>query len=97
MYNKKYYKVSYFTSLSDGYLLECSMEIEQPNRRKKTVEKLQDLFMDFVKSCKIKEEQAFIIMLLLSLVLGIVPTFSFWKDFRERVEIILFLFLFFIV
>lgn len=55
MHNKKYYKLSYFADLGDEFLLECSMEVEEPNRRKKMLEKLKSLFVRFVKSCKIKE------------------------------------------
>lgn len=56
MWNKKVYKLSYFADLGKGNLLECSMEVKEPNRRKNLVKKLLSLFMDFVTSCKIKEK-----------------------------------------
>ena len=38
-------------SFDDDEILECSMEVHQPNRRKKVDEKLTALFQQFALSC----------------------------------------------
>lgn len=52
MKNKSVHKISYFLQMADDLLLECSMEVYQPNKRKKTDEKLSILFEQFALSCK---------------------------------------------
>lgn len=52
MKNKSVHKISYFLQITDNLLLECGMEVHQPNKRKKTDEKLSDLFEQFALSCK---------------------------------------------
>ena len=52
MKNKSVHKISYFLQMADDLLLECSMEVHQPNKRKKTDEKLSNLFEQFALSCK---------------------------------------------
>jgi len=52
MNNKSVHKISYFLQITDDLLLECGMEVHQPNKRKKTDEKLSDLFEQFALSCK---------------------------------------------
>ena len=50
--NKNIHKVSYFLKIDDSEILECSLEVHNPNMRKKTDEKLRDLFYTFAGSCK---------------------------------------------
>ena len=52
MSNKSVHKISYFLQMADDLLLECGMEVHQPNKRKKTDEKLSNLFEQFALSCK---------------------------------------------
>lgn len=54
MRNKEVHKLSYFLQMSDDLLLECSMELHQPNRRKRTDEKLVTLLNAFALSCKLE-------------------------------------------
>lgn len=51
MKNKSVHKISYYLQIDDDEILECSMEVHQPNRRKKVDEKLTSLFKDFALSC----------------------------------------------
>lgn len=51
MKNKSVHKISYYLQIDDDEILECSMEVHQPNRRKKVDEKLTALFQDFALSC----------------------------------------------
>lgn len=50
--NKDTHKVSYFLKIDDNEIFECSLEVNKPNMRKKTDEKLRDIFNAFAKSCK---------------------------------------------
>ena len=52
--NKKMYRIAYFSKLDDGTVLECCMEITEPAKKKKLVEKLPALFEEFASVCKIK-------------------------------------------
>lgn len=54
MKNKEVHKISYLIQRSEDELLECSMEVHQPNRRKKLDEKLVNLFEEFVLNCNWK-------------------------------------------
>lgn len=51
MKNKSVHKISYYLQIDDDEILECSMEVHQPNRRKKVDEKLTALFQQFALSC----------------------------------------------
>ena len=51
MKNKAVHKISYYLQIDEDEILECSMEVHQPNRRKKVDEKLTFLFQDFALSC----------------------------------------------
>lgn len=53
--NKKVHKTSYLLQMEDDLLLECSMEVYMPYRRKKLDEKLIKIFDEFSLSCKIKD------------------------------------------
>ncbi len=52
--NKTIHKVSYFTQQNKELLLECSMEVFQPGKRKKLDEKLSELFEEFAGRCRRK-------------------------------------------
>lgn len=52
MRNKDTHKISYFLQLEEDLILECGMDVHQPNRRKKLDEKLVDMFREFILSCK---------------------------------------------
>ncbi|MBR6628241.1 MAG: hypothetical protein IKL04_09790, partial [Lachnospiraceae bacterium] len=52
MLNKNVHKISYLMQSEEDLLLECSMELHQPGRRKKLDEKLTTLFEEFVRNCK---------------------------------------------
>ncbi len=51
MKNKSVHKISYYLQIDEYEILECSMEVHQPNRRKKVDEKLTALFQNFAISC----------------------------------------------
>ena len=53
MKNKHTHKISYLLRQDEDLLLECGMDVHQPNRRKKLDENLIELFKEFVLSCKI--------------------------------------------
>lgn len=53
MRNKDSHKISYILRQEEDLLLECGMEVHSPNRRKKTDEKLEKMFEEFVLSCKL--------------------------------------------
>lgn len=53
MTNKKMYRIAYFTSCRDGLVLECCMEVVNPSKKKKLIEKLSTLFEEFVLNCKL--------------------------------------------
>ena len=50
--NKHTHKISYLLRQDEDLLLECGMDVHQPNRRKKLDENLIELFKEFVLSCK---------------------------------------------
>lgn len=50
--NKNMHKISYFMPQSKNLMLECSMEVFQPGKRKKLDEKIVPLFEIFAKECK---------------------------------------------
>lgn len=52
MRNKKTHRISYLTRLEEDLLLECGMEVEYPNRRKKTDARLAKMFEDFAGNCR---------------------------------------------
>lgn len=52
MTNKKMYRIAYFTSCKDGLVLECCMEVVNPSKKKKLIEKLPALFEEFALNCK---------------------------------------------
>lgn len=52
MRNKKTHRISYLTQLEEDLLLECGMEVEYPNRRKKTDARLAKMFEDFAGDCR---------------------------------------------
>ena len=52
MRNKNTHKISYLLQMGEDLLLECGMDVHQPNRRKKLDEKLVELFGEFALSCK---------------------------------------------
>lgn len=49
--NKDCHKISYFLQTAEDLLLECGMQVHQPNRRKKLDEKLAALFEEFASGC----------------------------------------------
>lgn len=51
MRNQDCHKISCFLQTSEDLLLECGMQVHQPNRRKKLDEKLAVLFEEFALSC----------------------------------------------
>jgi hypothetical protein len=57
MKNKSVHKISYYLQIDEDEILECSMEVHQPNRRKKVDEKLTTLFQDFVLSCNFTSQK----------------------------------------
>ena len=52
--NKTTHKISYFLRQEEDLLLECTMEVYQPGKRKKLVEKLSVLFEEFALECRFK-------------------------------------------
>lgn len=57
MKNKKTHKISYFLQMEEDLILECGMDVHQPNRRKKLDEKLEYLFQEFAMNCKKSEKE----------------------------------------
>ena len=53
--NKKVHRISYFLQQEEALLLECAMELSQPEKRKKLAETLPELFEKFVRECRRKE------------------------------------------
>lgn len=53
MKNKDKHKISYIFQMEEDLLLECGMDVHQPNRRKKLDEKLVELFKEFTLNCKL--------------------------------------------
>lgn len=51
MRSRSIHKTSYFLQMGEDLLLECGMHVYQPNRRKKTDEKLAAKFEKFASSC----------------------------------------------
>lgn len=52
MRNKATHKISYLLQMEKDLLLECGMDVHQPNRRKKLDENLSALFEEFTLECK---------------------------------------------
>ena len=52
MKNKKCHRISYLMQMDEDSLLECTMDLSQPGKRKKLDEKLSALFEEFAFSCK---------------------------------------------
>ena len=52
MRNKQHHRISYLLKKEEDFLLECTMDVVQPNRRKKTDEKLALQFEKFVEGCQ---------------------------------------------
>ena len=55
MKNKSVHKISYYRQIDEDEILECSMEVHQPNRRKKVDEKLTTMFQEFALSCVLND------------------------------------------
>ena len=55
MRNKKVHRVSYLLQMDEDLLLDCSMCVTYPNRRKKVDERLSKAFEKFALSCKLKK------------------------------------------
>ncbi len=53
MRNKDCHKISCFLQTAEDLLLECGMQVHQPNRRKKLDEKLVALFEEFALGCSL--------------------------------------------
>ena len=56
MKNKDIHKISHFLQIEEDLLLECSMEVHSPNKRKKLDEDLTKLFAEFAGSCRLLTE-----------------------------------------
>lgn len=54
--NKNVHKISYILNHGDKDILECTIEVYQPNRRKKLDEKLVKQFEEIVLSCKLEQK-----------------------------------------
>jgi len=52
--NKKMHRISYFLQQEEDLLLECAMELSQPEKRKKLADALPELFEKFARECKKK-------------------------------------------
>ena len=52
MKNKEHHRISYLLQMEEDLLLECTMDVMQPNRRKKTDAKLVEMLEKFVMDCK---------------------------------------------
>ena len=57
MKNKKCHRISYLVQMEEDTLLECTMDLSQPGKRKKSDEKLSALFEEFALSCKWQGEK----------------------------------------
>ena len=55
MKNKNVHRISYLAKLDESELLECTMELKSPNRRKKLDERLSEMFEEFAFKCKYVE------------------------------------------
>jgi len=53
--SKKYYRIAYFAACNDDLLLECSMDIKDPDKKKKLINTLVPLFEQFALGCKRKK------------------------------------------
>ncbi len=54
MRNKSVHRISYLLQIDESELLDCTMELRQPNSRKKLDEKLTVIFEEFALKCKFK-------------------------------------------
>jgi hypothetical protein len=52
MRNKKIHKIAYYKEFAENDIFTCEMVVNQPNKRKKTDEKLTGLFGRFVAECR---------------------------------------------
>ncbi|MBR1599107.1 MAG: hypothetical protein IJ661_09380 [Lachnospiraceae bacterium] len=52
MKNSGLHKISYYKQVEDDLLLECGIEVHQPNKRKKLDDKLTQIFEIFSLNCK---------------------------------------------
>ncbi|MCH5348142.1 MAG: hypothetical protein J1E40_02360 [Oscillospiraceae bacterium] len=52
MKNKNVHRISYLTKIDESELLECTMELKSPKRRKKLDERLTAMFEEFAAKCK---------------------------------------------
>lgn len=57
MKNKSVHKISYYLQIDEDEILECSMEVHQPNKRKKVDEKLTTLLQEFALSCMLEMDK----------------------------------------
>ncbi len=57
MKNKTTHKISYFLQMEEDLILECGMDVHQPNRRKKLDERLEGLFEQFALRCRLWEDE----------------------------------------
>ena len=53
--SKKYYRIAYFAACNDDLLLECSMDVKDPDKKKKLINTLVPLFEQFALGCKRKK------------------------------------------
>ena len=51
--NQQTHTITYFTSTESGLILQCSMNVIEPNRRKKLDAKLSAMFSKFAANCKL--------------------------------------------
>lgn len=54
MRNKSVHRISYLLQIDESELLDCTMELHMPNKRKKLDEKLVGLFEEFAVRCRFK-------------------------------------------
>ena len=52
--NDKIFKISYFKAYEDESILECCMEVKEPLKKQKLIEKLVPLFEKYAEKCKLK-------------------------------------------
>lgn len=55
MRNKSVHRISYLLQIDESELLDCTMELQKPNSRKKLDEKLLGLFEEFAFRCEFKK------------------------------------------
>lgn len=52
--NSDIFRISYFKELDDDSIIECCMEVKEPLKKQKLIEKLIPMFEKFALKCKIK-------------------------------------------